>query len=56
MHIAAVSQIRQAHSEGRAFYERKLAEGKTPKEALRALKRRVSDAVYRQLLIDADKR
>lgn len=56
MHIAAVSQIRQPHSEGRAFYERKLTEGKTPKEALRALKRRVSDAVYRQLLIDAEAR
>ena len=32
---------------------RKLAEGKTRKEALRALKRRISDAVYRQLLNDA---
>ncbi|MDP9006739.1 MAG: IS110 family transposase [Actinomycetota bacterium] len=56
MHIAAVSQIRHAHSEGRAFYERKLEEGKTKKEALRALKRRVSDLVYRQLLIDAEGR
>lgn len=53
MHIAAISQIRQPHSEGRAFYERKIDEGKTGKEALRALKRRVSDLVYRQLLIDA---
>ena len=56
MHIAAVTQIRHAHSEGRAFYERKLEEGKTKKEALRALKRRVSDLVYRQLLIDAEGR
>ncbi len=56
LHIAAVSQIRHAHSEGRAFYERKLEEGKTKKEALRALKRRVSDLVYRQLLIDAEGR
>ena len=30
----------------RAYYDRKLAEGKTPKEALRCLKRRVSDAIY----------
>jgi hypothetical protein len=48
-----VCQICFAHSPGRGFYERKLAEGKTKKEALRALKRRVSDAIYRQLLADA---
>jgi hypothetical protein len=34
------------------FYERKLAEGKTKKEAIRALKRRLSDVVYRQLVED----
>jgi transposase len=53
LHIAAVSQIRHRNSQGRAFYDRKIAEGKTTKEALRALKRRISDAVYRQLVIDA---
>ena len=53
LHMAAVSQIRHAHSDGRAFFDRKLAEGKTNKEALRALKRRISDAVYHQLLVDA---
>ena len=53
IHMAAVTQIRFAHSPGHAFYERKRAEGKTKKEALRALKRRLSDAVYRQLLADA---
>ena len=37
---------------GRAYYLRRQAEGKTPKEALRALKRRVSDAVWRQLQVD----
>ena len=52
IHIAAITQIRFAHSEGRAFYDRKLAEGKTKKEAVRALKRRISDAVYRRLLDD----
>jgi transposase len=56
IHIAAVSQIRHRNSEGRAFYDRKLAEGKTTKEALRALKRRISDAVYRQLQADARRR
>jgi len=51
--MAAVTQIRYRHSDGRAYYERKLAEGKTPKEALRALKRRVSDAIYARLQADA---
>jgi len=51
LHIAAVTQV--AHdTAGRAYYLRKQAEGKTKKEALRALKRRISDAVYRQLLAD----
>jgi transposase len=53
IHIAAITQIRFAHSPGRSFFERKVAEGKTKKEAVRALKRRISDAVYRQLLFDA---
>jgi len=39
--------------EGRAYYRRKLADGKTPMEALRCLKRRIFDAIYRQLLADA---
>jgi hypothetical protein len=37
---------------GQLYYRRKLAEGKSPKEALRCLKRRLSDAVYRCLLVD----
>jgi transposase len=53
IHMAAVTQIRHRHSEGRAFYDRKVAEGKTPREALRALKRRVSDALYARMLHDA---
>jgi transposase len=53
IHMAAVTQIRYRHSEGRAYYERKLAEGKTPKEALRALKRRISDAIFARLQADA---
>jgi len=53
IHMAAITQIRFAHSEGRAYYDKKIAEGKTPKEALRALKRRVSDAIYRRLRADA---
>jgi hypothetical protein len=40
IHMAAVCQIRQSHSDGRLYFDRKLAEGKNRKEALRALKRR----------------
>ncbi len=54
IHIAAISQIR-LDSPGRAYYRRKLAAGKTPLEALRCLKRRISDALYRQLLADAQR-
>jgi transposase len=53
IHMAAVTQLRYKHSRGRAYYERKLAEGKTHKEALRALKRRISDAIYAALVADA---
>ena len=52
LHIAAVTQVRN-DTPGRAYYLRKQAEGKTKKEAMRALKRRISDAVYRQLRADA---
>jgi transposase len=55
IHIAAISQIRFAHTEGRKFYERKVAESHTGKEAIRALKRRISDVVYRQLVADAQR-
>jgi hypothetical protein len=51
MHSAIV-QIRHKGA-GQDYYQRKLAEGKTKKEALRALKRRVSDAMYRHLVGDA---
>jgi transposase len=53
LHMAAITQIRHPHSDGRAYYERKIAEGKTCKEALRCLKRRISDAVYARLQADA---
>ena len=52
LHMMAVTQIRQPHSPGRGYYERKRLEGKTPKEALRCVKRRVSDVVYRQLVAE----
>ena len=51
IHIAAATQIR-LDTDGRRYYRRKLAGGKTRMEAMRCLKRRISDAIYRQLLAD----
>ncbi len=51
IHMAAITQIRH-DTPGRVYYDKKQAEGKTKKEALRALKRRISDVVYRRLLAD----
>jgi len=56
IHMAAVTQIRHAHSPGRAYFDRKIAEGKTGKEALRALKRQLSDVIYARLQADAARR
>jgi transposase len=53
IHMAAVTQVRYRHSGGRGYYDKKIAEGKTGKEALRALKRQISDAIYKHLRADA---
>ena len=53
IHMAAVTQIRNSGTPGWIYFERKVAEGKTKKEALRSLKRQTSNAVYRQLIFDA---
>ena len=53
VHMAAVTQVSQRHSDGRAYYDKKVAEGKTAKEALRALKRQVSDEIFKHLKADA---
>ena len=50
--IAASTQIR-LDTPGRAYYRRKVAAGKSRAEAMRCLKRRISDALYRQLRTDA---
>ena len=52
LHIMAIVQLRN-DTEGRACYRRKLAAGKTSMEAIRCLKRRLSDQVYRQMINDA---
>lgn len=56
LHLIAITQLRYPTTEGRVFYERKLEEGKTKKEAIRALKRRLSDVVYRHLQADQQQR
>jgi hypothetical protein len=54
-HIAAVTQLR-LDTDGRAYYRRKRSEGRKPLEAMRCLKRRISDAVYRQLIAAPSRR
>src|SRR5213592_2492688 len=56
IHMAAVTQIRYQHSPGRAYFDRKIAEGKTGKEALRCLKRQISDAIYARLIAGTARR
>jgi transposase len=51
LHMIAISQTRH-DTAGRVYYQRKLTEGKTAKEARRALKRRISDTVYKALRDD----
>jgi transposase len=52
LHMVAVCQAR-SDARGGTYYRKKMAEGKSRKEALRCLKRRVSDAVFRSLLADS---
>ncbi len=51
IHIAAITQTRY-DTPGRTYYRRKLSEGKSRREALRCVKRRISDAIWRQLPLD----
>lgn len=54
IHLAA--HVQRLHpGQGRDYYLRKIDEGKTPKEALRCLKRQVTKAVYRALKADAER-
>jgi len=52
IHRIAITQIR-CHPESQACLSKRMAAGDTKTEALRALKRRLSDTVYRALLADA---
>jgi transposase len=55
LHTMAIVQLRH-DTEGRRYFDRKKAGGKSSMEALRALKRRLSDVVYRQMVADEDAR
>jgi transposase len=52
MHMIAVCQAR-SDPRGKAYYLKKLGEGKSRREAMRCLKRRVSDAVFKALVADS---
>jgi len=53
LHMIAVSQLRRPTA-GRDYYDKKIADGKSPKEAMRALRRRISDNVYAHLRADLE--
>lgn len=56
LHIVALSQVRMRASLGRAYYDKKIAEGKTHNEAMRCLKRRLADRVWRVMVADERRR
>ncbi|WP_410644363.1 IS110 family transposase [Amycolatopsis sp. lyj-346] len=54
LHVMAIVQLRH-DTPGRVYYRRRLAEGKTSMEAMRCLRRRLSDVVYRRMARDAER-
>jgi transposase len=54
LYMAGIVQLRH-DTKGRRYYRRRLADGKTPMEAMRCLRRQLSDVVYRQLSADAER-
>jgi transposase len=53
LHVIAITQIRR-DTPGKAYYQAKRAAGKSHKEALRCLKRRLADIVYRTMIRDTE--
>ena len=51
LHMSAINQVRY-EGKGGVYYRKKIAEGKTHRESMRCLKRRVSDAVFKKLMAD----
>jgi len=56
IHLIALQQVRHNRDGGRVYYERKIAEGKTAREAMRCLKRRLATRLYRVLHDDHQRR
>ena len=52
LHIVALTQVRMRSSSGRAYYDTKIAAGKTHNEAMRCLKRRLADHLWRLMIHD----
>ena len=49
IYTAAMTQIARPDSEGRRYYQKLITRGKTHREAIRALKRRISDRIWTHL-------
>ncbi|MFF3405140.1 IS110 family transposase [Streptomyces sp. NPDC002742] len=56
LHTVAITQIRMPGTRGHTYYQAKIAEGKTPREAQRCLKRRLADHVWRTMVADERRR
>lgn len=52
IHLIAVTQVRMRNSVGRAYFDKKISEGKTRNEAMRCLKRRLSNHIRRTMIAD----
>lgn len=52
IHLIAVTQVRMPNSIGRAYFDKKIAEGKTRNEAMRCLKRRLANHIWRLMIAD----
>jgi hypothetical protein len=55
LHIMGIVQLRNSTA-GRVYFDSKKAAGKTSMEAMRALKRRLSNVVYARMLADQKRR
>lgn len=52
LHIVALTQVRMRGSAGRAYYDTKIAAGKSHNEAMRCLKRRLANHIWRLMITD----
>jgi transposase len=52
LHITALTQVRMRGSRGRAYYDKKITDGKTHNEAIRCLKRQLANLAWRLMRAD----